>query len=105
MRKYFLSRIFGEYQAYKASVLGCTNSEIFGKSFEIDSIVNIYVILVEKADKLPDDTLAALLKHKNILSSLYDLWLKKEDSLYKELEEFVTEEIKNLAADAQPERS
>ncbi len=98
MRKYFLSRIFGEYQAYKASVLGCTNSEIFGRSFEIDSIVNIYVILTEKADKLPDDTLAVLLEQKNILGSLYDLWLKKEDRSYQELEEFVTDEVKNLAA-------
>lgn len=98
MRKYFLSRIFGEYQAYKASVLGCTNSEIFGRNFEIDSIVNIYVILTEKAGKLPDDTLAVLLEQKNILGSLYDLWLKKEDSSYQELEEFVTGEIKNLAA-------
>lgn len=98
MREYFLSRIFGEYQAYKASVLGCTNSEKFGKSFEIDSIVNIYVILTEKADKIPDDTLAVLLEQRNILGSLYDLWLKKEDSLYKELEEHVTNEIKNLAA-------
>lgn len=105
MKEYFLNMIFGEYQAYKASVLGCTNSEIFGKSYEIDSIVNIYEILVEKADKFPDDILAALMKRGNILRNLYDLWLKKEDSAYQELEAHVMVEIEYWAAAELPERS
>ncbi|MCD7883126.1 MAG: DUF3848 domain-containing protein [Lachnospiraceae bacterium] len=107
MREYFLDRIFGEYQAYRASVLGCPNTEIFGRCYEIDITVNIYEILVEKAEKLPDDILAALMKHRNILRDLYDLWLKKEDGAYQELEDYVSDEIKGMAvaADAMPERS
>ncbi len=93
IKEHLLDRIYGEYQAYRADILGLSNAEIFGRSYEIDTTVNIYEILMEKVRGLPDDTLAALLPHKNILTELYGLWLEKDDSNYQELVAHVEEEI------------
>ncbi|MCD8148276.1 MAG: DUF3848 domain-containing protein [Clostridiales bacterium] len=98
MREHFLDRIFGEFQAYKASVLSATNAEIFAKSYEIDAVVNFYEILVEKAGALSAQALAVLLKQRNILMGFYEEWLKKDDSSYREMEAHITEEIEAITA-------
>ena len=96
VKEHFLDRIYGEYQAYRASVLGCPNEEIFGRCYEIDAMVNFYEILAEKAGSLPEDVLTLLLRRKNILTELYGLWLKKDDCCYREMESHVEDEIKNI---------
>lgn len=97
VREHLSDRIYGEYQAYKADILSLSNVEIFGRSYEIDTVVNLYEILMEKVQELPVDTLAALLSHKNILMELYGLWMKKDDSSYQELVSHVEDEIEAIA--------
>lgn len=92
-KEHLADRIYGEYQAYKAETLGLPNEEIFGKSYEIDTMVNLYEILMEKIQGLPESVLEALLRHRNILWELYDSWLAKDDSSYEELSKHVQEEI------------
>jgi hypothetical protein len=87
-------RIYGEYQAYRADILGMSNTEIFGKCYEIDTIVNIYEILTEKIQDMSEDTLNELLSQKNILMWFYDSWLSKDDINYRELESHIEDEIK-----------
>ena len=36
MREYFLERIYGEYQSYKASVLEENSGAIYARCYEID---------------------------------------------------------------------
>ena len=43
------------------------------------------------------EMLSALLQQKNILSGLYDSWLKKDDSQYGELESHVLERMEHMA--------
>lgn len=95
-KEHFLDRIYGEYQAYRASVLSCPNAEIFSKCYEIDIMVNLYDILTEKADMLQENVLASLLQRRNILSGLYESWLEKDSSGYSELESHVDSEIENI---------
>lgn len=99
-----LDRIYGEFMAYKASILSLNNAEIFGKCYEIDIFVNLYEILMEKAEKLSDEALAALLNRKNVLQELYDEWLKKDDSNYEEIECHVSDEIEAITERYQNER-
>ena len=100
IKEHFLDRLYGEYQSYKASVLSCPNEEIFKRCYEVDTMVVFYEILAEKAEELPEHMLAALLQHKNILNELYQLWLKKDDSCYREMENHIEDEIKNIAGEA-----
>ncbi|MDE7479484.1 MAG: DUF3848 domain-containing protein [Lachnospiraceae bacterium] len=97
MKEHFLERIYGEYQAYKASVLSCPNAEIFDRCYEIDTIVNFYEILVEKAEGMSDNELELLLKRKRLLMELYGIWLKKSDSTFDDMKNYVDDEIRNMA--------
>ena len=96
MKEHFLDRLYGEYQAYRASLLSCPNFEIFDRCDEIDAVVNFYEILVEKAEGMSDCELHALLKRRNLLMELYHLWLKHDDSAYGEMKMHVDNEISNM---------
>ena len=96
MKEHFLDRLYGEYQAYKASLLSCPNSEIFDRCYEIDAVVSFYEILLEKADGMSDHELGILLKRRNLLMELYELWLEREDSTYGEMKMHVDSEISNM---------
>lgn len=96
MKEHFLDRLYGEYQAYRASLLSCPNIEIFNRCYEIDAVVNFYEILMEKAGGMYDNELEALLQRKDLLMELYDLWLKRDDSAYSEMEMHIDSEIRNM---------
>ncbi len=96
MKEHFLDRLYGEYQAYRASLLSCPNIEIFNRCYEIDAVVNFYEILMEKAGGMSDNELEALLQRKDLLMELYDLWLKRDDSAYSEMEMHIDSEIRNM---------
>ena len=96
MREYFLDRIYGEYQSYKASVLEENGGSVYARCYEIDCMINIYEILKEFAMKLSVKELEMLMGHRDILKYLYELWLKKSDSHYAEIEHHVADEMKKL---------
>jgi hypothetical protein len=98
MKEYLLERLYGEYQAYKASVLGLPGAEIFSRCYESDIMTNLYDFVSEKVERLDDDTIRALLGHRNILAELYERWIKKPDSFYAEMEAHVEDEISSIAA-------
>lgn len=96
MKEHFLDRLYGEYQEYKASVLGCTNAEIYDRCYEIDAMANFYEILAEKTEVLSDEILQTLLQHRGILSKMYQVWLKKYSSCYSEMQQHVEDELKGF---------
>jgi len=98
MKEAFWNKLTAEYKIYQVSVLSLTNSEIYGKCYEIDCMVNFYEILMEKAESMSEETLSALLKQENILWNFYDVWLAKDDSNYSEMETHIAEEIEVVVA-------
>ena len=44
MREYFLDRIYGEYQSYKASVLEENGGSIYARCYEIDCMIKVKCI-------------------------------------------------------------
>ena len=101
MREYFLNRIYGEYQSYKASVLEENSGSIYARCYEIDCMINIYEILKEFAMKLSVNELERLMNHRDILKYLYELWMKKSDSHYTEMEHHVADEMKKLISNTE----
>lgn len=63
-------------------------------------MVNFYEILAEKADTLPEHILSGILQHRNILGELYELWLKKDDCCYGELEKHVEDGIEDIVKES-----
>ena len=105
MKEAFWNKLTAEYKIYQVSVLSLTNSEIYGKCYEIDCMVNFYEILMEKAESMAEETLSALLKQENILWSFYDEWLAKDDSNYSEMEDHIAEEIEVVVAEANKQKA
>ena len=95
-KEHFLDRLYGEYQAYKASVLGCPNTEIYNRSGEINAMEDFNRILSEKAKTLPEHVLTALLQRKNLLKELYESWLGNDDYGYDDMERYTEDEIENI---------
>lgn len=93
IREAFWNKLTAEYKSYQVSVLSLTNSEIYGKCYEIDCMVNFYEILMEKAESMSEETLTALLKQEKLLWSFYDEWLEKDDSNYSEMETHIAEQL------------
>ena len=52
LKEAFSNKLTAEYKCYQVSVLSLTNSEIYGKCYEIDCMVNFYEILMEKAESM-----------------------------------------------------
>lgn len=96
MKERFWNKITVEYLTYKATVIGTTNGEIYNRCYEIDTMVNLYELLMEKGETLPEICLEGLLQQENILRNLYEEWLKRDDRCYQELENYVMEELRYL---------
>lgn len=99
------NKLTAEFKSYQVSVLSMSNSEIYGKCYEIDCMVNFYEILMEKAESMSEETLSALLKEENLLWGFYDEWLAKDDSIYSEMENHIAEEIEVVVAEANKQRA
>lgn len=94
IRTLFCKKISEELKEFKTSVLKTEKESIYSESYRIEVYVNIYEILMELAEKLPETVMLLLLKQSTgIIASLYEKWLKREDSSYEELKEYVLEEV------------
>lgn len=94
IRELFLKRLHVELQLYKETVLKKEKAEIFAESYKIELFANLFEILAEKVETLPEDLLYKLLYQRfSILEFLYRKWLKREDSFYDELKEYVSGEL------------
>lgn len=94
VRALFCRKISDELREFKESVLTKEKECIYGESYRIEVYVNIYEILMELAEKMPETVMLLLLKQTTgIIASLYAEWLKREDSSYEELKKYVLEEV------------
>lgn len=99
IKETFIKMIYDELRAYKEKALLEDKEQIFGKAYEIDVVSNLCIVLEELADDLSEIVLKDLVSQgTGILESLYQKWLKKEDSSYRELKEHVEAEIRGEAS-------
>ena len=94
IRERFLKKIYAELQTFKENLLLKDKEAILGESYKIETFVNLYEILVEQSEWLPDAVLLGLInKSTGVLEELYQKWLKKEDDSYSALKEYVDREL------------
>lgn len=88
-------RIHIEFMVFKDSMLQKEKEVIFKDSYKIEVFVNLYEILLEYAGSLQGGILRELLNTNfGILDSLYQQWLKREESFYKDLKTYACSELK-----------
>lgn len=86
LREMFCYKISNELNVIKLRMLEKSKEEIWGSAYQIDSIINIYEILLEMSQKLDVKQLKYCIQTPQLLAFLYSEWLKKSDSAYKEME-------------------
>lgn len=97
IKELFLKRIYAELTNFKKEMLKLSKKAIYKESYKIEIYVNLYEILKEQAEYMSEGSLWRLiLQPSGILGSLYELWLKEEDSFVQELTDFIKEEVCSL---------
>lgn len=98
LKELLLCKIDAEYKRYQAKILSLSNIRIYELCYEIDCIVNFYEILIEVVAEMPEEKLMKLIVKDDILHLMYNEWLSKDDSNYRELETHVFDELEKVFA-------
>ena len=100
LRETLLERLHVEIQLFKDSMLCRDKEDIYAECYKIELYINIYEILVEETDRMPELLLRKLLyQNFGILDAFYQEWLGRDDSSYAELREYVEDELEVRLAD------
>lgn len=84
------TKLYLEYLRFKDEILRKTQDEVFESCYKIDVFLNLYQIVVEKAQEMSVEMLLLLENDENILEELYRGWMKTVDDKYGEMDQFVT---------------
>lgn len=85
----FCWKISGELKLFQYQMLQKSKEEIYASAYEIDCMVRIYELLVEKSQSLEKEEFKRLLSIPSLLAFLYSEWLKVEDTQNEEMEHTV----------------
>ena len=96
LRELFCFKIGQELNWFKSGVLNKAAEEIYGMAFQIDTMVNLYELMLEMSQKMDIEVIRRLVIFPRILTWLYERWLKQEDSLMEELERFVMRSLSEI---------
>ena len=69
---------------------------MFERAYQIDTMLNLYELLIELSQKMEPEELKTLLVFPNLLAFLYDRWLKEEDSHMEELQCSLEKNVEEL---------
>lgn len=94
LQELFCVKIGLEYGRFRQKVLKENPAEIYGKSYQIDCMVNIYELLLEMSQKMQKEVIESLILVPNLLAFIYDKWMKQEDSFTQELWECIEESVR-----------
>lgn len=87
------AKLYLEYLQFKDEMLRKTQEEVFESCYKIDVFLNLYQIMVEKAQELSVEILVQLEQDEHVLEKLYNGWMKKSDSTYEEMVQYVNEKL------------
>lgn len=93
LQRLFCAKISLEYVCFKEQMLSKEKGEIYENSYMIDTIINIYEIVLEMSQELEEMVLKQLILFPQLLTFLYQRWMKKEDSYTQELTECMKKEL------------
>lgn len=96
LRELFCIKIGLENSRFKRRMLKQSAEVLFERVYQIDTMLNIYELLMEMSQKIELEVLKTLLVFPNLLAFLYDRWLKEEDSHMEELQRSLEKNVWEL---------
>lgn len=82
----FNGKVNMELKKFKRRILECEPEEIWNSSYEINTKIEIYELLIEMAPVMLDEQLQVLISFSEVLDYLYEMWMKESDSRLEELQ-------------------
>lgn len=101
----FCMKISAELEMFQMQMLKKAPEEIYGNVYLIDSMINFYEVLAEKAEYLDAGQLESLFAIPNLLKYFYDRWLDYEDHHVQDINECMTQAIREIGKRAGKERA
>lgn len=96
LRELFCVKIGLENAQFKKRMLKQSAEVLFERAYQIDTMFNLYELLIEMSQKMELEVLKTLLVFPNLLAFLYDRWLKEEDSHIEELQSSIEKNVGEL---------
>lgn len=96
LRELFCEKIALELERYKRKMLKRKPEVILERAYQIDSVINIYEILLEKSREFSEEALKNMLVFPNLLAHFYLEWMKQEDSYHEELQNCMKQSVEKL---------
>lgn len=96
LRELFCIKIGLENARFKQKMLKQSAEVLFERAYQIDTMLNLYELLVEMSQKMELEVLKTLLVFPNLLAFLYDRWIKEEDSHIEELQGSLEKNVSEL---------
>ena len=96
LRELFCIKIGLENARFKEKMLKQSAEVLFERAYQIDTMINLYELLMEMSQKMEPDVLKILLVFPNLLAFLYDRWLKEKDSHIEELQDALEKNVGEL---------
>ena len=92
----FCAKVNLEQNRYHRKMLKLKPEDIFDRAYEIDCMVNISEVLLEKCEGMKEGILKCLLVLPNLLHFFYSRWMKTGDSFQEELEASMDASIREI---------
>ncbi len=96
LRELFCIKIGLENSWFKKKMLKQSAEVLFERAYQIDTMINLYELLMEMSQKMEIEVLKTLLVFPNLLAFLYDRWLKEEDTHIEELQDALDRNVQEI---------
>lgn len=96
LRELFCVKIGLENTCFKKKMLKQSEEVLFERAYQIDTMINLYELLMEMSQKMEPEALKTLLVFPNLLAFLYDRWIKEADSHMEELQGSLEKNVEEL---------
>ena len=104
LEQIFCWKASAELRAFQYSILQKEKEEIYGAAYQIDTMINLYELLVEMSGTMEEETLSAAVTVPGLLDFLYHRWLGYEDSYREELQSYIDKELAAIKDKRRTER-
>lgn len=92
----FCWKIHAELKGFRYRILQQEKEEIYAAAYQIDSMIRIFELLVERSQYMDTEILKMSISIPNVLAFLYDRWLHDVHFKTDGLEKFLKEELKQM---------
>lgn len=96
LRELFCAKINLEIKRFKQNIVQNDSERVYVNAYQIDSMINIYELLLEMSQKIGKKTLKILLVFPGLLAFLYSRWVHTEDSHTEELQKCIVQCISEM---------